>query len=97
MDNQIQNVDVLLQVGTVVDNAADFYHNRVPRKDRKKTLVDELMQDANFQRFYLLLRLVLRILSLIIFLFAGTTSVSTPTSFKPSRRYLQVHKVNHAE
>lgn len=40
-----------VQVGTVVDSPADFYNNRVPRKQRKKTLVDELMADANFQRF----------------------------------------------
>ena len=39
-----------IQVGTVVDSPADFYHSRVPKKDRKKTLVDELMADANFQR-----------------------------------------------
>lgn len=38
------------QVGTVVDSHADFYHDRVPKKDRKKNLVDELMADADFQR-----------------------------------------------
>lgn len=40
------------QVGTVVDSAADFYHDRIPKKQRKKTLVDELMADANFQRYF---------------------------------------------
>lgn len=34
----------------MVDTAAEFYSNRVPRKERKRTLVDELMTDANFQR-----------------------------------------------
>ena len=39
------------QVGTIVDSPVDFYHDRVPRKSRKKTLVDELMADADFQRY----------------------------------------------
>ena len=39
------------QVGQVVDSAADFYSSRVPRKERKKTLVDELMADAQFQNY----------------------------------------------
>jgi Fcf2 pre-rRNA processing len=37
-------------MGTVVDSAADFYSGRVPKRERKKTLVDELMADANFQK-----------------------------------------------
>ena len=46
-------VHTLFQVGTVVDSHADFYHDRVPRKERKKTLVDELMANADFQRYTL--------------------------------------------
>jgi len=38
------------QVGTVVEHAADFYHSRLPRKERKQTLVDELLADAEFQK-----------------------------------------------
>nr|CAG4642142.1 EOG090X0GO7 [Eurycercus lamellatus] len=49
--NDLKVLPKYFQVGTVVDSAADFYHGRVPRKDRKKTLVDELMADANFQRY----------------------------------------------
>nr|CAG4643581.1 EOG090X0GO7 [Ilyocryptus agilis] len=49
--NDLKVLPKYFQVGTVVDNAADFYHSRVPKKDRKKTLVDELMADANFQRY----------------------------------------------
>lgn len=37
-----------LQKGTVVDNAADFYSSRVVRKERKQTMVEELMQDYSF-------------------------------------------------
>jgi DNA-directed RNA polymerase subunit N (RpoN/RPB10) len=39
------------QVGTVVDSHVDFYHDRVPKKERKKNLVDELMANADFQRY----------------------------------------------
>ncbi|XP_029906235.1 deoxynucleotidyltransferase terminal-interacting protein 2 [Myripristis murdjan] len=37
------------QVGTVVDNPADFYHSRIPKKERKRTMVEELMADAEFR------------------------------------------------
>jgi hypothetical protein len=38
------------QVGTVVEHATDFYHSRIPRKERKQTIVDELLADADFQK-----------------------------------------------
>ncbi|XP_073331986.1 deoxynucleotidyltransferase terminal-interacting protein 2 [Pagrus major] len=38
------------QVGTVVDNPVDFYHSRVPKKDRKRTMVEELLADAEFRQ-----------------------------------------------
>ncbi|XP_055778702.1 deoxynucleotidyltransferase terminal-interacting protein 2 [Salvelinus fontinalis] len=37
------------QVATVVDNPVDFYHSRVPKKDRKRTMVEELLADAEFR------------------------------------------------
>ncbi|KAA8589658.1 hypothetical protein FQN60_013023, partial [Etheostoma spectabile] len=37
------------QVGTVVDSAIDFYHSRVPKKSRKRTMVEELLSDAEFR------------------------------------------------
>ncbi|KAL6459001.1 hypothetical protein MHYP_G00324730 [Metynnis hypsauchen] len=39
------------QVGTVVDNPADFYHSRIPKKQRKRTIVEELLADAEFRSF----------------------------------------------
>ncbi|XP_066499847.1 deoxynucleotidyltransferase terminal-interacting protein 2 [Hoplias malabaricus] len=39
------------QVGTVVDNPADFYHSRIPKKQRKRTIVEELLSDAEFRSF----------------------------------------------
>nr|SVE73899.1 EOG090X0GO7 [Daphnia atkinsoni] len=49
--NDLKVVPKYFQVGTVVDSHADFYHDRVPKKERKKNLVDELMADADFQRY----------------------------------------------
>ncbi|XP_058033416.1 deoxynucleotidyltransferase terminal-interacting protein 2 isoform X2 [Ahaetulla prasina] len=39
------------QVGTIVDSPADFYHARIPKKERKKTIVDELLADSEFRRY----------------------------------------------
>lgn len=39
------------QFGTIVDNPADFYHSRIPKKQRKKTIVEELLADAEFRRY----------------------------------------------
>uniref|UniRef100_A0A3Q3XE03 Fcf2 pre-rRNA processing C-terminal domain-containing protein n=1 Tax=Mola mola TaxID=94237 RepID=A0A3Q3XE03_MOLML len=36
------------QVGTVVDNPVDF-HSRIPKKNRKRTMVEELLADAEFR------------------------------------------------
>ncbi|KAM9848907.1 deoxynucleotidyltransferase terminal-interacting protein 2 [Aulostomus maculatus] len=38
------------QVGTVMDNAVDFYHSRIPKKQRKRTMVEELLADAEFRQ-----------------------------------------------
>ncbi|KHN75517.1 Deoxynucleotidyltransferase terminal-interacting protein 2 [Toxocara canis] len=38
------------QVGTIVENKADFYSARIPKKQRKRTIVEELMADEEFQR-----------------------------------------------
>ncbi|XP_078074954.1 deoxynucleotidyltransferase terminal-interacting protein 2 [Mustelus asterias] len=39
------------QVGRVLDNPVDFYHSRVPKKQRKQTMVEELLADAEFRRY----------------------------------------------
>ncbi|XP_030640856.1 deoxynucleotidyltransferase terminal-interacting protein 2 [Chanos chanos] len=39
------------QVGTVVDTPLDFYHSRVPKKERKRTIVEELLADAEFRSY----------------------------------------------
>ncbi|VDK84526.1 unnamed protein product [Litomosoides sigmodontis] len=37
------------QVGTVVETKVDFYSSRVPKKQRKRTIVEELLADADLQ------------------------------------------------
>ncbi|XP_072918811.1 deoxynucleotidyltransferase terminal-interacting protein 2 [Hemitrygon akajei] len=39
------------QIGEVLDNPADFYHSRLPKKQRKQTMVEELLADAKFRRY----------------------------------------------
>ena len=43
------NVSVL-QFGQVVEAPADFYSSRIPKKQRKSTMVEELLADAEFRR-----------------------------------------------
>lgn len=49
--NDLKDLPKYFQVGTVMDSPADFYHARVPKKDRKQTMVEELLADAEFRRF----------------------------------------------
>ena len=49
--NDLKVLPKYFQVGQVIDSPADFYSDRVPNKLRKKTLVDELMADAEFKKF----------------------------------------------
>ncbi len=44
------NFVYLKKVGHVVDSPVDYY-DRLPKKDRKKTLVDELLADAEFRKY----------------------------------------------
>ncbi|NWU78555.1 TDIF2 protein, partial [Onychorhynchus coronatus] len=39
------------QIGTVVDSPIDFYHSRIPKKQRKRTIVEELLADSEFRRY----------------------------------------------
>uniref|UniRef100_A0A8C6JPR8 Uncharacterized protein n=1 Tax=Melopsittacus undulatus TaxID=13146 RepID=A0A8C6JPR8_MELUD len=39
------------QVGTVLDSPIDFYHSRIPKKQRKRTIVEELLADSEFRRY----------------------------------------------
>merc|ERR1711892_487680 len=48
--NTMDIIPKYFQIGTIVDSAADFYTDRMPMKDRKKTMVDELLADAEFKK-----------------------------------------------
>ncbi|XP_003740280.1 deoxynucleotidyltransferase terminal-interacting protein 2 [Galendromus occidentalis] len=48
--NDIQELPKYFEVGTVVDNATDFYSDRIPKRQRKQTLVDELLADEHFKK-----------------------------------------------
>lgn len=37
-------------MGTVVDSPADFYR-RIPKKDRKKTILEELYNDTKVKKY----------------------------------------------
>jgi len=39
------------QMGRIIETPADFYSGRVPKKQRKATLVDELLEDVEFRRY----------------------------------------------
>nr|CAD7442810.1 unnamed protein product [Timema bartmani]CAD7455686.1 unnamed protein product [Timema tahoe] len=49
--NDLKVLPKFFQVGRVVEAPADYYHSRVPKKQRKKTIVEELMADAEFQKY----------------------------------------------
>ena len=40
--NESKDLPKFFQIGTIIESKADFYHSRVPKKDRKRTLVEEL-------------------------------------------------------
>ncbi|GAB1597310.1 hypothetical protein Ahia01_000007400 [Argonauta hians] len=39
------------QMGTVVESPADFYHSRIPKKQRKANMVEEMMADAEMKQY----------------------------------------------
>ncbi|ESO92818.1 hypothetical protein LOTGIDRAFT_101578, partial [Lottia gigantea] len=49
--NDLTDFPKYSQFGTIVEGAADFYSARIPKKQRKQTLVDELLADAEFRTY----------------------------------------------
>jgi len=49
--NDLKVLPKYFQVGKVLPSPLDYYNERDTRKSKRKTLVDELMDDAQFQRF----------------------------------------------
>lgn len=38
-------------IGKIIDSPVDYYSSRLTKKERKKTVVDELMADAQFKKY----------------------------------------------
>lgn len=49
--NDLQSLPKFFQVGKVMDSPAEYYNGRLTKKERKKTIVDELMADAQFAKY----------------------------------------------
>ncbi|XP_015113866.1 deoxynucleotidyltransferase terminal-interacting protein 2 [Diachasma alloeum] len=49
--NDVKALPKFFQIGKVVDSPLDFYHGRLTKKERKRTIVDELMADAEFAKY----------------------------------------------
>lgn len=49
--NDLKVLPKYFQIGKVVDSPLDYYSGRLSKKERKKTIVDELMADAEFSKF----------------------------------------------
>lgn len=49
--NDMQGLPKYFQIGKVVDAPLDYYNSRLTKKERKRTIVDELMADAEFAKY----------------------------------------------
>ena len=49
--NDLKALPKYFQVGKVLSSPLDYYNDRGERKNKKKTIVEELMDDAQFQKF----------------------------------------------
>ena len=48
--NDSNKLPKYFQIGTVVEGSHEYYNSRIPNKKRKATMVDELLDDAEFRR-----------------------------------------------
>ncbi|XP_078493822.1 deoxynucleotidyltransferase terminal-interacting protein 2 [Ciona intestinalis] len=49
--NDRRGTPKFFQMGKIMDNSSDFYSSRVTKKERKSTLVGELLADAKFKKY----------------------------------------------
>lgn len=49
--NDLKTIPKYFQIGKVMDSHLDYYSGRITKKERKRTIVDELMADAEFSKF----------------------------------------------
>ncbi|XP_041368745.1 deoxynucleotidyltransferase terminal-interacting protein 2-like [Gigantopelta aegis] len=50
-NNDLKGLPKYYQFGTVIESPTEFYSARIPKKQRKKTIVDELLADAEFRKY----------------------------------------------
>ena len=49
--NDLKTIPKYFQIGKVMDSHLDYYSGRLTKKERKRTIVDELMADAQFSKY----------------------------------------------
>ncbi|XP_023234047.1 deoxynucleotidyltransferase terminal-interacting protein 2-like isoform X1 [Centruroides sculpturatus] len=49
--NDMKTFPKYFQIGTIVETSADYYHSRIPKKQRKRTIVEELLADEEFRQY----------------------------------------------
>lgn len=49
--NDMKTLPKYFQIGKVIDSPLDYYSGRMTNKERKRTIVDELMADAEFSKY----------------------------------------------
>lgn len=49
--NDLKALPKYFQIGKVVDSPTDYYSGRLTKKERKRTIVDELMANAEFSKY----------------------------------------------
>ncbi|XP_015511269.2 deoxynucleotidyltransferase terminal-interacting protein 2 [Neodiprion lecontei] len=49
--NDLKVLPKYFQIGKVMDSPLDYYNSRLTKKERKRTIIDELMADAEFSKF----------------------------------------------
>ena len=49
--NDMQGLPKYFQIGKVINSPLEYYNNRLTKKERKRTIVDELMADAEFAKY----------------------------------------------
>ncbi|RNA36327.1 deoxynucleotidyltransferase terminal-interacting 2 [Brachionus plicatilis] len=49
--NDSDELPKFFQMGKVIDDPVDFYSDRVPKKQQKRTILEELIEDAKVKKF----------------------------------------------
>ena len=50
-NNDVQGLPKYVEFGTVIESPAEFYSSRIPKKQRKKSIVAELLADSDLKSY----------------------------------------------